>query len=393
MTTYAAWRRSFRELVDRQIVPNAGRWDREGAIPRGIVPELGSRGYLGAGLGPWSPGEPMDMVTFGILHEEVGRGCSSVRSLLTVHGMVAHAIKRWGTAAQQERWLPQLSTGSAIGAFALTEERVGSDARAVQTEAVRDGADVRLDGAKKWITMGTLADVFLLFARTGNGMTAYLVERDRPGVGVRPLAPLIGARASLLSEVTLDGCRVPADAALGPRGMALAAVASQALDIGRYSVACGCVGIAQGCLEASLAYTRGREAGGVPLKDHQLIREMVTNMATNVRAARLLCQHAGHLKDTGDPATIMDTWIAKYFAAAAASRAATDAVQVHGARGCSDTYPVERYFRDAKVMEIIEGTTQILQITIADLAYQGSQEISDLPFDRSSPLARKEVTA
>jgi alkylation response protein AidB-like acyl-CoA dehydrogenase len=374
-------RRSFREFVDEEIAPHAGRWDREGAIPREIVAALAGRGYLAAGLRDGGGRRAIDMVRFGVLHEEVGRGCSSVRSLLTVHGMVAHSVRRWGSPAQNERWLPALAAGGAVGAFALTEEGSGSDARDVRTRVTRDGSGYVLDGGKRWITMGAVADVFLVFARDERGMSAFLVERDSPGLDVQPTPPPTGTRASRLAQLSFDGCRVPADAALGPRGLALGTVLSAALDIGRYSVACGCVGIAQACLEASLDFSRGRHASGLPIRQHQLIREMIANMATDVRAARLLCQQAGLLKDEGDPATVAATWEAKYFASRAAARAASDAVQIHGARGCSTDYPVERYLRDAKVMEIIEGSTQIQQITIAELVYQEPATIVDLPFD------------
>jgi glutaryl-CoA dehydrogenase (non-decarboxylating) len=387
---YGSRRREFREFVDREIVPSAARWDREGAISREIVTAVAERGYLGAGMGTWGGVQPLDLVAFGILHEEVGRGCSSVRSLLTVHAMVAHAVQRWGTAAQKERWMPKLATGEVIGSFALTEEHVGSDVKGIQTQAVAEGDGFRLDGTKKWITMGLIADLFLVFARTARGMTAFLVEAGSPGLGVRALEPLIGARGSLLSEVEMTGCRVPADAVIGPQGLGLATVASSCLDMGRYSVACGCVGIAQASLEAAAEYTQSRQASGSPLKDHQLIREMVSNMTTNVWAARLLCQQAGYLKERGDPGTVLETWMAKYFASTIASKAASDAVQIHGARGCSTQFPVERYFRDARIMEIIEGTTQIQQITIAELGYQSSFPIIDL---QTEPLvAARTVT-
>ena len=181
---------------------------------------------------------------------------------------------------------------------------------------------------------------------------------------------MLGTRASMLAELYLNDCHIPKENLVGGRGFGLATVATSALDIGRYSVACGCVGIAQACLEASLHYTSERKQFGSYLKDHQLIQRMITEMITNVKAARLLCYQAGYLKEIGDPNTIMETWVAKYFASTIAVKAANDAVQIHGANGCSNDYPVQRYLRDAKIMEIIEGSTQLQQMTIAGYGYQ-----------------------
>jgi alkylation response protein AidB-like acyl-CoA dehydrogenase len=190
------------------------------------------------------------------------------------------------------------------------------------------------------------------------------VPADQPGVHRSPVQDILGTRASMLATVSLAGCRVPAELMVGPDGMGLT-VATAALDIGRYSVACGCVGIAQACLDATVRYACRRAQGGARLRDHQLVQQMIAKMSTNVQAARLLCRHAGALKDQGDPGTIVATCVAKYFSATAAARAASDAVQVHGANGCRDSAAVARYFRDAKIMEIIEGSTQIHEVLIA----------------------------
>jgi alkylation response protein AidB-like acyl-CoA dehydrogenase len=227
-----------------------------------------------------------------------------------------------------------------------------------------------LHGHKKWITYGQIADVFLLFAQLNGKVSAFLVERDTPGLSMIPIAGMLGTRASMLAELHLQDCVIAKENLVGGSGFGLAPIATSALDIGRFSVACGCVGIAQACLDATLAFTSTRKQYGTLLKEHQLIQQMVTDMITNVKAARLLCHHAAYLKDKGDPATLMETFIAKYFASTAAMKAANDAVQIHGALGCSSEYPVQRYLRDAKVMEIIEGSTQIQQITIANCGYQ-----------------------
>jgi alkylation response protein AidB-like acyl-CoA dehydrogenase len=363
-------RAALREYVDGAIVPHADRFDREERMPPEVIEDLARRGYLGAVLPAEWGGLGMDMGAAGVLNEEVGRGCSSLRSLLTVHGMVSLAVLRWGSREQKERWLRPLAAGEVVAAFALTEPEVGSDARSVATEAAPAGDSYLLSGRKKWITFGQIADLFLVFAQSGGQPCAFLVERDSPGLGVRPISGMLGVRGSMLAELTFEECRVPKANMVGRVGFGFSYVASSALDYGRYSVACGCVGIGQACLEACLRYTSERRQFGAPLGEHQLVQQKITRMLTEVRAARLLCQRAGHLKDRGDPGAIMETSVAKYFASRMATRAAGDAVQLHGANGCSADHPVGRYLRDARVMEIIEGSTQMQEITIARMAYQ-----------------------
>jgi glutaryl-CoA dehydrogenase (non-decarboxylating) len=358
----------FREFVRAEIAPFANQWDREERIPAETITRLSQKGYLGALIPSSFGGTGMDMLTFGLLNEELGRGCSSVRSLLTVHGMVQFAILRWGNEAQKRLWLPRLANGELIGAFGLTEPNVGSDARGIETTATPvDGAYV-LDGSKLWTTFGQIADVFLIFAQQEGRICTFLVERDRPGFSTTALSGMLGTRASMLANLRLDSCEVPRENRVGGVGFGLSAVGSAALDIGRFSVACGCVGVAQACLDASIEHASVRKQYGVLLKEHQLIRKMITEMVVNVKAARGLCYRAGALKDAGDPRTVIETFIAKYFASKAAMQAATDAVQIHGASGCSADSPVQRYFRDAKIPEIIEGSSQILEITIAEEA-------------------------
>jgi glutaryl-CoA dehydrogenase (non-decarboxylating) len=361
---------AFRAFVQAEIIPYADRFDQEEMTPPALIQKIAQQGYLGALAPVESGGLGMDMITFGLLNEEFGRGCSSLRSLLTVHSMVTYAVLRWGNKQQKASWLPRLATGDVIGAFALSEPNVGSDAKSIETQAELRGNTYVLNGRKKWITYGQIANLYLVFAQCDGRVSAFLVERDTPGFDIRPIQGIIGIRASMTAELFFQDCVIPKENLIGGRGFGLASVATSALDIGRYSVACGCVGIAQACLEASLHYTSERKQFGVYLKDHQLIQQMITNMITNVKAARLLCYNAGYLKDIGAPNTIMETWIAKYFASTSASKIASDAVQIHGANGCSSDYPVQRYWRDTKIMEIIEGSTQIQQTTIATSGYQ-----------------------
>lgn len=360
----------FREFVNQEIIPHAGRFDKEGSIPDSLVEKMASNRYFGAVIPAQAGGLGLDMITFGLLNEEIGRGCSSVRSLLTVHTMVEQAVSKWGSRRQKDYWVPNLASGRVLAAFALSEPDVGSDAAAVETTATDLGESYVLNGRKRWITGGQIAQLFLVFARCDGKPSAFLVERKAAGLSIRPESGMLGVRASMLAELTFEDCYVPKENLVGRVGFGVSHVAASALDYGRYSVAWGCVGIAQACLEACMHYTSKRKQFGAYLKDHQLIQEMITDMITDVRAARLLCYQAGYLKDMKDPRSLMETSIAKYFASRIAARVATDAVQIHGANGCSDRYPVERFLRDSKVMEIIEGSNQIQQITIAAYGYR-----------------------
>lgn len=364
-------RGEFRGFVDERVAPFADGFDREERMPRELINEVARRGFLGAALPEAYGGGGMSMVVYGLLHEEIGRGCSSLRSLLTVHGMVAHAVLRWGSKELRARWLPRLAAGELLAAFALTEPGVGSDARAVETSARAAEGGYVLTGCKRWVTFGQVADLFLVFAQCEGRPVALLVERSTPGLSVEPLTGMLGVRASMLAEVRFEGCRVPRENVVGREGFGFSHVASAALDLGRYTVAWGCVGIGQACLEASFDYAGGRRQFGAFLREHQLIRRMLTDMLTGVKAARLLCLRAGALRDAGAPEAIMEASVAKYFASTTAARAASDAVQIQGARGCSGDSSAQRLMRDAKIMEVIEGSTQMQQITIAEYGYQG----------------------
>ncbi|MCI0729742.1 MAG: acyl-CoA dehydrogenase family protein [Chloroflexi bacterium] len=361
---------AFRAFVDREIAPHADQFDRDESIPAATIAKVAEKKYLGIMLPEEIGGLGRDAITFGLLNEEFGRGCSSLRSLLTVHSMVAHAIARWGSQQQRQDWLPRLASGETVGAFALTEPNVGSDAKNMETTAAQQGNLYIVNGRKKWITYGQIAGLFLLFAQCEGKPVALLVEQHSPGLTIKPIRGLLGTRASMLAELYLDECQVPGENLVGGLGFGFLAVAATALDLGRYSVAWGCVGIGQACLEACLHYTSRRKQFNAYLKEHQLIRRMISNMVTYVKAARLLCYQAGYLKDVHDPRTTVETLVAKYFASTMAVRVASDAVQIHGANGCGSEYPVQRFFRDAKIMEIIEGSTQIQQVLIAKHVYE-----------------------
>ncbi|MET1173903.1 acyl-CoA dehydrogenase family protein [Paenibacillus amylolyticus] len=359
------WQEQFKDFVDNEIIPYASLNDSEERIHPELLAKITEAGYLGSMLPKEYGGMELDNITIGILNEEVGRGCSSVRSLLTVQGMVGLAILRWGTEQQRQYWLPALATGTTLGSFGLTEPSVGSDAKSIETTAVLDGDEYILNGHKKWITMGQLADVFLILAQCENKPTAFIVERDSIGFSVEPMSGLLGARASMIAELKMDSCRIPKENLLGQVGTGLSHVALPCLDYGRYTIACGCVGLAKACLDASVHYANSRIQFGRAIRENQMIQKMITEMSVNMKAARMLCYRAGYLRDVGDPESIMETWTAKYFASTMVNKVASDAVQIHGANGCHRDYPVERYYRDARINEIIEGTTQMHEILIA----------------------------
>lgn len=356
---------AFKAFVEREIAPNAAACDRQERLPDELIAALSRQGYLGALLPGEYGGMDLDVVTYGLLCQELGRGCPAAGLLVNVQAMVGQAIQRWGSESQRERWLKRLATGETLAAFALSEPQVGSDARNVETIATTTGESYLLNGRKQWISFGQAADLFLVFAQNEGEPCAFLVERGTPGLEVEPISGLLGLRACMLAALHLEDCRLEPDSLLGGPGFGFSPVAVSALDLGRYSVAWLCVGLAQACLEASLRFAGDRQQFGAYIKDHQLIRRMITDMVANTRAARLLCYQAGYLREKGDPGALLETMIAKYFAASMVAPIASDAVQIHGARGVSGDYPVERYLRDARIMDIIEGSAQILQTHIA----------------------------
>lgn len=375
---------AFRHFSRAVIAPNANRYDAEEATPGNLIRRIAEEGYLGSIIPEQWCGMGLDMLTYGLLIEEIGWACSSIRSLLTVHDMVAMAILKCGSQTQQETWLPKLARGEVLGGFAISEPNVGSDVKSVETIATRVNGGFRLNGEKKWITYGQIADVFLILGQLEGRPTSFLVERERQGFSSSPIHGMLGEKASMLASIRLDNCEIPGENLLGRVGRGMLPAILVALGLGRYSVAWGSVGLAQACVDACIQYTSVRKQSGVLLRQHQLIQAMMADMITNTKAARLLCAQAGYLKQRGDRREVLETFVAKYFASRAAMRAAMDAVQIHGAAGCSTEHSVQRYFRDAKIMEIIEGTNQIQQITIAGYGYQESAQLADQQSEAST---------
>lgn len=367
---YLQLQQEVRQFVNDEIIPYAEYHDREEKLNPVVIRKMKESGYLGAVIPEEYGGLGIDQLSIGILNEEIGRGCSSVRSMLTVQGMVALAIWRWGSNEQRNKWLPQLANGEILGAFALTEPNIGSDAKNIEMTAEIEADCYVLNGRKKWTTLGQIADLFLVFAQVDEKPSAFIVDRNTVGVHVEPISGLLGARASMIAEITLNQCRVPKENLIGQVGMGLSHIGLTCLDYGRYTIALGCVGLGQACLEESVSYARKRKQFGKRLRENQLIQKMITEMTVHVKAARLLCYHAAELKDSGDPDSIMETWSAKYFASRAVLQIASDAVQIHGANGCVKGAPVERYYRDAKINEIIEGTTQMHEVLIASHTFR-----------------------
>jgi glutaryl-CoA dehydrogenase (non-decarboxylating) len=360
----------FRAFVDQWVAPFADEYDRQQEMPAELIRRIAEKGYLGGIISKQYGGAGMDPVTWGLLCEEMGRGSASLLSLFTVHGMVAQAIIKWGTDAQRDKWLPKLASGELIGAFGLTEPNVGSDAASIETTATPDGEGWILNGRKRWISFGQVATLLLIFAQQEGKAGAFLVERGTPGFATGAITGMLGFRSAMIADVFLDNCRIPGDQLVGRMGFGFSHIAGAALDHGRFCVGWGCLGMAQAALEASLAYAGKRKQFGGFLKGHQMIQELLANMFTQIRAARALCYRAAWLKQQGDPSLIMETSIAKYFASRMVVQVASDAVQIHGANGCHDSYPVARYLRDAKIMEIIEGSNQMQQVIISKYGYQ-----------------------
>ena len=309
----------------------------------------------------------LDTVSYSLLMEELGRADSSVRGIVSVNlGLVGKTIAKWGTEEQKREWLPQLASGDALGCYALTEPGSGSDPASLVTRAQSDGDDWVLSGSKIFITLGSWAGLALVFARSGEegarGLTCFLVPTDAAGYSATPIKGKLGLRAQDTAEVFLDRVRVPDSSRLGGEGDGFK-VAMSALDNGRISLAAGCVGIAQGCLDACVTYAAERRQFGKAISSFQLVQELLADMSVELEAARLLTWRAALLADSGQRHTL-ESSVAKYYASEVSVRAANAAVQVHGGYGYVDEYPVGKYLRDARVTTLYEGTSQIQKLII-----------------------------
>jgi butyryl-CoA dehydrogenase len=359
---------SAREFADREILPNARENDRAERFDRELARKLGEVGYLGATIDEAYGGRSLDYIGYGLIVEAIGRADSSARTVVSViTSLVSTPIAQWGTEEQKQRWLPRLCSGEGLGCFGLTEPDTGSDAANLRTRATKTADGWSISGQKMWISLGNVAEMALIFAQTDpakkhKGLAAFLVPTDSPGFTSAEIHGKLGLRASDTAELSLDAVEVGDDALLGEVGDGFK-VAMTALAAGRYSVAAGCVGIMDGCVEASVAYSKERQQFGVPLARFQLVQEMIADMILKRDAAKMLVLRAGLLKDEGKVNT-METSVAKVFATESAVECANLAIQVHGGSGYVDDYPVERYLRDARVTTLYEGTSQIQKLII-----------------------------
>jgi len=359
-----------RQFAEQEVAPIAREADEKGEFPLHLVKRLGELGFLAGPIEPEFGGSSMDYVSYALLCEELGRVDSSVRGFLTVHtSLVSLCIRDWGSEEQKRRYLPRLASGEWIGCYALTEPNAGSDAASMETTARDEGDYYVLNGEKIWITNGSSAHVAIVFASRDRsarhkGICAFVVETDTPGFQRESMpGKELGHRASEHVHITFQECRVPKSALLGMPGEGFK-VAMSALDRGRLGVAAGAVGVAQACLDACIAFAKERRQFGQRIADFQMIQATLADMAADVEAARLLVYRAAWMKDQGLPTT-RATSIAKLFATEAAMKAASEAVLMHGNRGYSNEYPVERYYRDIKGLQIYEGTSHIQRVIIA----------------------------
>jgi butyryl-CoA dehydrogenase len=358
-----------REFAEQEVKPIAAECDHEARFPHATVKRMGELGLLGIMVPEKLGGGGADTVSYILALEEVAVACASHAVVMSVNNsLVCAPLLKAGTPEQHERFLAPLASGRALGCFALTEPQAGSDARNLTTLARRDGDDYVLDGRKVFVTNGRESTVALVFAQTDSaqahrGITAFLVEKGTPGFLVPKVEDKLGLRASDTAEFVFEGCRVPAANRLGPEGGGFK-IAMTALDGGRVGIAAQAVGIGRAALEAAVSYAKERRSFGVPIGQHQMIQWMLADMATGVDAARLLTWRAAVLKDRGQPYGTAAS-MAKLFASETAMRVATDAIQVHGGYGFIKDYPVERFFRDAKITQIYEGTSQIQRLVVA----------------------------
>lgn len=362
-------RKAAREFAEKEIKPIASKLDQEAVFPTEIIRKLGEMGFMGMIVPETYGGAGLDTVSYVIAVEEISRGDASVGVIMSVNNsLVCQPILDYGTEEQKRRYLPDLAQGKKLGGYSLTEPEAGSDAANVKTRAVLSGDHYIINGTKLFVTNGGKADVIVLFASTnpeakGKGISAFIIEKGMPGFRVGKKEDKMGMRAADTSELIFEDCRVPKENLLGGEGKGLR-IALASLDCGRIGIAAQAVGIGQACLEASIAYSKVRKQFGRLICEFQAIQWMLADMATEIEAARYLTYRAAHLKDKG-ARYIKEAAQAKVFASEAAVRAAINAVQIHGGYGYMKEYDVERYFRDSKLTEIYEGTSEVQRMVIA----------------------------
>ena len=362
-------RDAARDFAQSVLAPGAAQWDREGALPPAVVRQMGELGLLGMLVPEDWGGSKTDDLAYALAIEEIAAGCAASATLMSVHNSVGCVpILRFGSEAQKAQWLPRLASGEVIGAFCLTEPQAGSEADALRTRAVLDADTWVLDGAKQFITNGRRAGMAIVFAVTDpalgkKGLSAFIVPTDTPGFVVEREEHKMGIRASDTCAISLQGVRIPAANLLGQRGEGLK-IALSNLEGGRIGIGAQAVGIARAALDAARAYARERVQFGKPIAEHQAIAQMLAEMHTRLNAARLMVHHAARLRMAGVPC-ISEASQAKLMASEVAEWVCSKAIQVHGGNGYLQDYAVERHYRDARITQIYEGTSEIQKIVIA----------------------------
>jgi glutaryl-CoA dehydrogenase (non-decarboxylating) len=365
-------RDSARAFVEAEILPHIRDWDANGEVHREVFHRMAELGFLGAPIPEAYGGGGVDYISFALLCEELERGDTAFRVVQSVHvGLNSLALLQWGTEEQRRRWLVPQAKGEKLATFALTEPGAGTDAANLQATARKDGESYVLNGQKQWISLADIADHFLVFASVDRskgwrGITAFMLERGMTGLTTGTLHGKLGIRAGNTGLVNLDDVRVPMDRRVGEEGEGFL-VAMSAIDQGRYTVASGAVGLAQASLDASVRYAHERRTFGEEIGRHQLVAQMIAKMVAGIDAGRLLVWRAGWLKNRGLRNT-RETSLAKWHATDHAVQSALDAIQIHGANGYSNEFPVERYLRNAKAAVIYEGTSQLHTLIQADYA-------------------------
>ena len=391
-------RESVRDFVAAELTPHIRDWDIAGGAPRDIFMKMGELGFLGAPIWERWGGAGMDYVSFGILCEELERADTAFRVVMSVHaGLNSLTLMQWATEEQKQRWLVPQARGEKLATFALTEPDAGTDAASLRTTARRDGDSYVLNGSKLWISLAGIADHFLVFATVDRekghrGITAFVLERGMAGLSTETIDGKLGIHVGNTGGISMADVRVPLEHRIGEEGEGFA-VAMSAIDQGRYTVATGAVGLAEACLDASVAYAHERETFGSPIGQHQLVKQMIARMGAGIEAGRMLCLKAAYLKDHGRRNT-RETSLAKWHTTEHAVASALDAIQVHGAYGYSNEYPVERYLRNAKAAVIYEGTSQLHTLIAADylLGYREDRPLR-LPALPAEPYADAETRA
>lgn len=359
---------TIRKFSKEEIAPVAAENDKKAHFPHDLFKKLADLGFMGTPIPEEYGGAGFDYISHAIVAEEIGRVDSSLRGTYSVQvSLVELPILKYGTEEQKRKYLPKLTSGEWIGCFGLTEPNAGSDPASMLSTAEDKGDHYILNGQKTWITNAGIADLALVYAKTdkeagAKGITGFFVERGFEGFSTRDLHDKLGLRASNTGEIFLENCRVPKENVLGEINDGFK-VALGTLDFGRYTVAAGCVGLASGCIDICKEYAKQRVQFGKPIASFQLIQQMIADMVVECEAGRLLVYRAGDLKNKGVPNT-RETSIAKYYCSEMANRVAYKAIQIHGGYGFSGEYDVERFYRDARINTLYEGTSQIQQLII-----------------------------